>query len=185
KLGYVFPDLPFQSIGLQLAYTYHNQDSYYGLRTYDIQQNSVYGNLIFNSIIGSTMHKYKAGISFMFDKYLERLNTTPLDRMDNAMGAYFEYTYTDLDKFSMVAGLRFDIHNRLHGFLSPRLHMRYAVWEKGALRASVGRGKRGANILAENQKLFNSSRQILIQDTNGSTYGLQPEIAWNYGITFT
>src|SRR5690606_9348374 len=120
-----------------------------------------------------------------FDKYLERLNTTPLDRMDNAMGAYFEYTYTDLDKFSMVAGLRFDIHNRLHGFLSPRLHMRYAVWEKGALRASVGRGKRGANILAENQKLFNSSRQILIQDTNGSTYGLQPEIAWNYGITFT
>ena len=185
KLGYVFPDLPFQSIGLQFAYTYHNQDSYYGLRTYDIQQNSVYGNLIFNSIIGSTMHKYKAGISFMFDKYLERLNTTPLDRMDNAMGAYFEYTYTDLDKFSMVAGLRFDIHNRLHGFLSPRLHMRYAVWEKGALRASVGRGKRGANILAENQKLFNSSRQILIQDTNGSTYGLQPEIAWNYGITFT
>src|SRR5690606_3002166 len=100
KLGYVFPDLPFQSIGLQLAYTYHNQDSYYGLRTYDIQQNSVYGNLIFNSIIGSTMHKYKARISFMFDKYLERLNTTPLDRMDNAMGAYFEYTYTDLDKFS-------------------------------------------------------------------------------------
>ena len=185
KLGYVFPDLPFQSIGLQLAYTYHNQDAYYGLRTYDIQQNSVYGNLIFNSIIGSTMHKYKAGISFMLDNYIERLNTTPLDRMDNSIGAYFEYTYTDLDKFSMVAGLRFDIHNRLHGFLSPRLHMRYAVWEKGALRASIGRGKRSANIYAENQKLFNSSRQILIQDTNGSTYGLQPEIAWNYGITFT
>lgn len=185
KLGYVFPDLPFQSIGLQLAYTYHNQDAYYGLRTYDIQQNSIYGNLIFNSIIGSTMHKYKTGISFILDNYKERLNATPLDRIDNAMGAFFEYSYTDLDKFSMVAGLRFDLHNRLHGFLSPRLHLRYAIWEKAAIRASIGRGKRSSNILAENQKLFNSSRQIHILDNDGSTYGLKPEIAWNYGISFT
>lgn len=185
KLGYVFPDLPFQSIGLQLAYTYHNQDAYYGLRTYDIQQNSLYGNLIFSSIIGSTMHKYKTGISVMVDNYRERLNTTPLNRVDNAMGAFFEYSYTDLDKFSMVAGLRFDVHNRLGEFLSPRLHLRYSVWDKAAIRASIGRGKRNANILAENQKLFNSSRQIQIENSNASTYGLEPEIAWNYGVSFT
>lgn len=185
KLGYVFPDLPYQSIGLQMAYTFHKQDAYYGLRTYDIQQSSFYGNIIFSSIIGSTMHKYKTGLSFMVDNYKERLNSVPLDRVDNAMGAYFEYSFTDLDKFSIVTGLRFDIHNRLHGFFSPRLHLRYAIWEKAAIRASIGRGKRSANIVAENQKLFNSSRQIRIEDSNGSTYGLQPEIAWNYGLSFT
>ena len=185
KLGYVFPDLPYQSIGLQLAYTYHNQNAYYGFRTYDIRQSSLYGNLIFSSIIGSTMHKYNTGISFMLDNYEERLNTTPLDRIDNAMGAFFEYSYTDLNKFSMVAGLRVDVHNRLSAFLSPRLHLRYAIWDKAAIRASIGRGKRSANILAENQKLFNSSRQIQIENNNGTTYGLEPEIAWNYGVSFT
>ena len=185
KVGYVFADLPYQSIGLQMAYTYHKQDAYYGLRTYDIQQSSFYGNLIFSSIIGSTMHKYKTGINYMADNYKERLNSSPLDRRENSMGAFFEYTYSDLDKFSMVAGIRFDIHNHLDGFFSPRLHLRYAIWDKGALRASIGRGKRSANILAENQKLFNSSREILIENSNASAYGLQPEIAWNYGLSFT
>src|SRR5690606_26864943 len=30
KLGYVFPDMPYQSIGWQTAFNWHNQDSYFG-----------------------------------------------------------------------------------------------------------------------------------------------------------
>jgi len=33
--------------------------------------------------------------------------------------------------------------------------------------------------------LFASSRTFQILDTNGKVYGLNPEIAWNYGISFT
>ena len=40
KLGYVFPELPFQSFGFQAAYSNHNQDSYFGVNTYDIEHNS-------------------------------------------------------------------------------------------------------------------------------------------------
>ena len=50
KLGYVFPDLPYKSFGLQLAYSSHNQDSYFGLKEYAINQKSVYANLLYNSI---------------------------------------------------------------------------------------------------------------------------------------
>ena len=49
----------------------------------------------------------------------------------------------------------------------------------------MGRGKRSANIFSENQKMFASSRQINILDANGNIYGLDPEIAWNYGISFS
>ena len=56
--------------------------------------------------------------------------------------------------------------------------------EKGVFRASAGRGKRSANIFAENQQLFASSRQINIDDTGGNIYGLNPEVAWNYGISY-
>ena len=62
--------------------------------------------------------------------------------------------------------------------------MRYTPWEKAALKASVGRGKRSANIFAENQNIFATSRSISIINNDGEIYGLDPEIAWNYGISF-
>jgi outer membrane receptor for ferrienterochelin and colicins len=100
------------------------------------------------------------------------------------VGGFFEYAFDDLDKFTMTAGVRVDQHNRLGFFLTPRLHMRYTPWEKAALRASIGRGKRSANIFAENQNMFSSSRQINITNAGGKIYGLDPEIAWNYGVSY-
>ena len=68
--------------------------------------------------------------------------------------------------------------------MTPRLHLRYVPWKNSVFRASFGRGKRSANIFAENQQLFASSRQINLNDVGGAIYGLNPEIAWNYGFSF-
>ena len=184
KLGYVFPELPFQSIGFQAAYSNHQQDSYFGLNRYDITHESVYSNLIFNSIIGDTRNKFKTGLSFTYDKYNELVNATDFSRKEDSFGAFFEYAFDNLDTFSFTAGLRFDRHNLLGTFITPRLHLRYAPWDRGVFRASFGRGKRSANIFAENQQLFASSRQINITNSGGNVYGLNPEIAWNYGVSY-
>ncbi|WP_291961257.1 TonB-dependent receptor, partial [Maribacter sp.] len=184
KLGYVFPELPFQSLGFQTSYSLHKQDSYFGFRTYDINHESLYSNLIFNSIIGDTRNKFKTGITFAYDGYDEMVTTTDYSRVDNSVGAFFEYSYENLEKVSLTAGLRVDNHNRLGTFVTPRFHIRYTPWEKGSLRGSFGRGKRAANIFAENQQLFASARQINIADSGGSVYGLEPEDAWNYGVSF-
>ena len=184
KLGYVFPDMPYQSIGFQTAYNTHNQESYFGLRTYDIKQNSFYSNLILNSIINNTMNKFAVGVNFTYDEYSEYFSNLDLSRIDNSLGAFFEYTYDNSDDFSFVAGLRADGHNRLGFFLTPRLHVRYNPWDQAVLRVSAGRGKRAANIFAENQQLLASSRSFDVQNNNGDIYGLNPEIAWNYGISF-
>ncbi len=187
KLGYVFPELPYQSFGLQLSYSNHNQNSYYGFNQYDIIQKSFYTNAIFNSIIGSTQHKFKTGINFTHDTFNEIVNTETFIRNDNNFGVFFEYTYDNLERLSFVAGLRVDNHNRLSTFITPRLHLRYSLWDKASLRTSIGRGKRGANIFSENQQLFASSRIIDITTNKRNKnlfYGLKPEIAWNYGIGF-
>ncbi len=184
KVGYVFPDLPYQSYGLQLAYSTHDQNSYYGTNVYDIYHDSFYSNFIFNSIIGSTQHKFKTGINFNYDIFSELVNSTLFNRDDTVVGAFFEYTFDNLEGLSFEAGLRADSHNNLGDFLTPRFHLRYALWDKASFRASFGRGKRGANIFAENQQLFASSRQITISDRGGRYYGLNPEIAWNYGVSF-
>ncbi|WP_435414453.1 TonB-dependent receptor [Polaribacter aestuariivivens] len=188
KLGYVFPELPFQSFGFQLAYSNHQQDSYFGLNVYDVQHESVYSNLLFNSIIGDTRNKFKTGISFTYDKYDELVEVGTFNenfkRKEQSVGAFFEYAFDNLDDFSFTAGLRVDSHNLLGNFITPRLHLRYAPWENGVFRASAGRGKRSANIFAENQQFFASSRQINIDNVGGNIYGLNPEIAWNYGISY-
>ncbi|MGL5112918.1 MAG: TonB-dependent receptor plug domain-containing protein [Flavobacterium sp.] len=184
KVGYVFKDMPFQSIGFQNAFSLHDQNSYYGLNGYDIKQSSFYSNLIFNSIINNTRHKFATGINFAYDNYQEFVGLKDYGRTDNSIGAFFEYTYDNDDNFSLVLGGRVDNHNRLGTFVTPRLHLRYNPWEKSVVRFSAGRGKRAANIFAENQSLFASSRAISILDTDGKTYGLDPEIAWNYGVSF-
>jgi len=185
KIGYVFKDMPYQSIGFQNAFTNHNQDSYFGLNRYNIKQASYYSNLIFNSIINNTMNKFATGLNFTYDNYREFVNSNDLSRTDNSIGAFFEYTYDNTDNFSVIMGGRMDYHNRLGVFATPRLHIRYNPWEKSVLRFSAGRGKRAANIFAENQQLFASSRTFDILDANGKIYGLNPEIAWNYGISFS
>ena len=184
KVGYVFKDLPYQSIGFQNAFNIHDQNSYFGLNQYNIKQSSYYSNLIFNSIISNTMNKFATGLNFTYDKYQEFVNVNDYSRTDNSVGAFFEYTYDNDDDFSLILGGRIDNHNRLGTFVTPRLHARYNPWDKAVLRFSAGRGKRSANIFAENQPLFASSRVFEILDSNGKIYGLNPEIAWNYGLSF-
>lgn len=185
KIGYVDPALPYHTAGLQLAFSDHKQESYFGLNTYDINHQSWYANMVYNSIISDSRHKIKTGLTFTLDRYEERVINTGFDRIENSLGGYFEYAYDNLDKLTLTAGIRADVHNRLGFFLTPRVHARYSVWEGANFRLSAGRGKRSANIFTENQQLFSSSRMINITNAGGSIYGLDPEIAWNYGLSFS
>ena len=189
KIGYVFPNTTYKSIGLQNSFQSHRQDSYFGLNSYDIHQKSWYGNLIYNSIIGNTQHKFATGLSGTYDDYNEQLTTSALagdfSRIDRSVGAFFEYTYDNSSNFSFVAGIRADSHNNLGNFITPRFHLRYNPWKQATFRLSAGRGKRAANVIAENQQLLASSRQLhIIGGDGGKLYGLNPEIAWNYGASF-
>ena len=104
--------------------------------------------------------------------------------MNALLVGFLNTVFDNLEALNLTAGIRVDHHNLLGTFITPRVHARYTPWEKSAFRVSFGRGKRAANIFAENQKLFATSRTINIQSTGGNIYGLEPEIAWNYGISF-
>lgn len=187
KIGYVFPDTPYQSFGFQNSFQHHSKKSYFGLNIYDVEQTSYYSNLLFSSILTNTKNKFTTGINLTLDKYKETVNVNMLtnyNRFDASIGGYFEYTYDNLDNFSAILGARIDKHNRLGTFITPRLHLRYNPWEDTTLRASIGRGKKTANIFAENQQYFASSRNYTILNANGNLYGLDAEIAWNYGLSF-
>ena len=184
KFGYVNPEIPYQSLGLQLSYSDHDQTSYFGLNQYDIRHKSICSNLVYNSIISDSRHKIKTGLNATYDAYSEVVNSDLYDRSERSIGGFFEYSFDNLEALNLTAGIRMDHHNLLGTFITPRVHVRYTPWEKSALRVSFGRGKRAANIFAENQKLFATSRTVNIQSTGGNVYGLDPEVAWNYGVSF-
>jgi outer membrane receptor for ferrienterochelin and colicin len=175
KTGFLFPSKPYKSIGIQTSGKWQQQDMYFGLRDYRGVQKSFYANAIYANIIRTTDHKYKLGLSYVYDDYHEKFMDTVYLRTESVPGAFAEYTYTHADKFSLVAGIRGDYHNLYGFFCTPRLHMRYNVTKKTTLRLSGGKGFRTPNIFVENQAVFASSRQIVIRESP------EPEIAWNYG----
>ncbi|MGH2647077.1 MAG: TonB-dependent receptor plug domain-containing protein, partial [Ginsengibacter sp.] len=151
---------------------------------YNGNQKNFYSNLIYQSIINTTEHKFRTGFSFLYDTYNEDFDSANYKRKEIVPGAFFEYTFTPSTKFDLVTGIRED-HNSLYGwYTTPRLNMRYQPFKNTTIRLSFGRGERTANIFAENNAVFASSRQlIIIPSTTKGAYGLQPEIAWNKGIT--
>lgn len=183
KTGYVFPGKKYKSIGLQLMALAHQQDAYFGMQAYLADQRGLYANLIYQSIIGNTNHKFRTGLSWVNDRYDETLRSVNYKRTETVPGAFFEYTFTPDTKFGLVAGLRTD-HNNLYGwFLTPRIHLRYEPVKGTSIRISAGRGQRTANIFAENNSVLVSARTIVLPGVTDKAYGLNPEIAWNKGIS--
>ncbi len=182
KMGKVYEDLPWRSWAVQLSGSRHNQDSHFGWRSYLAAQNSIYGNLLYQSIIGNTHHQVLMGLSLQHDDYTEEFEEISYDRIETVPGGFFEYTYGGHEKFSLVAGLRADRHNHYGFFMTPRLHLRYAFNDHWVWRASMGRGQRTASILAENNGLMATARTFrILGDDSDKPFGLNPEIAWNAG----
>lgn len=186
KFGMLNEALPWRSMALQLSGVSHSHKSNFGVRRYDAEQQSLYANLIYQTILANTRHSVRMGASFQYDNYDELIGDTSFAHTEIVPGAFFEYTFNHFEKFNLVAGLRTDYHS-IHGpFITPRLHMRYALTERTILRTSAGRGQRTASIIAENIGLLASSREYRIEgNAEDHPYGLDPEVAWNYGISLT
>jgi outer membrane receptor for ferrienterochelin and colicins len=179
KTALLYPDKPFKGLGLVLNASTHDSRSYFGFTNYDGKQNTLYSNLIYQSIINNTNHTFKTGLSYLLDDYNERFRDTTLLRTESVPGAFFEYTYNNLDKFVLVAGNRVDFHNLYGTQYTPRLHMKYSLNDNTTLRASAGRGFRVANPLAEYYGNLVSSRRVVFKEQ------LRPEVSWNYGASLT
>lgn len=182
KTGYVFKGKPYQSLGWMNQYVYHQQDSFFGERNYSGRQQTLFSNLIFESIIGNTNHKYKVGASFLHDGFDENYLMDTFTRTETVPGVFAEYTFTGT-KFTLVAGARTDFHNLAGTQFTPRINFKYDISPKTILRVSAGKGFRTANVFAENQQYFASNRDITLIQNGGNIYGLRPEIAWNYGAS--
>lgn len=186
KMGYLFPEKPKTSLGLQLSALNHDQKGIFGKRKYDAFQQSFYANLLYQTIFGNTNHQFRSGLSYQLDRYDETLGESNFMRNESVPGAFSEYTYNYLNKFTLVAGLRTDLHNQYGFFVTPRMHIRFSPNEKTAWRLESGRGQRTPSVFAENIGALASSRVYQILNPKPDIpYGLNAEVAWNAGLSFS
>jgi outer membrane receptor for ferrienterochelin and colicins len=194
KTSYTWPGRPYQSLGLLLSGTSHAFESQYGKRSYDGTQRTGLATLLFQSVLGTTAHTYRLGLSYLHDNYAEVYrNGIPYEweteqerylrqhrfRYERVPGAFAEYTYQNAHNLTLVGGLRLDHHNLYGWVLTPRLNVKYDATTNTVLRLAAGTGFRTANPIAENSGMLVSSREFLIANN------LRPERAWNVGVSFT
>ncbi len=186
KRGKTYLNSPGKSIGFQLGGIYYDNKSLFGKRNYDGTQKMLYANLIYQMQLGNKANKLSFGSSFQAENSTENLANIEYKRNEVVPGIFGEYAYNKNEKFDLVIGLRADRHNTYGTFITPRLHGRYAFNESTVVRFSAGRGQRTANVIAENIGMLASSRMVKIPSNNSNKpYGLDAEVAWNYGLNFT
>jgi outer membrane receptor for ferrienterochelin and colicins len=180
KLGYLFPDKKYKSMGLILSAFNHSQQSFFGRTTDTASEKNFSANYIYQTIIGNTSNTIRFGGSYFLDNENENVNffngqsNLNLSIYQSVGGAFAEYSYTGV-KFSMVAGLRGDYHNDYGSIITPCLFLKYAITKTTTFKLSGGNAFNEPDIITENFPLLASSRQFII------TQPLLPDIAWNFG----
>jgi outer membrane receptor for ferrienterochelin and colicin len=180
KIARLFPTKPWKGVGLILSTSQHQNDAYFAFKQYAGREQSLFGNLIYQSMISNTNHTWKAGTSFLYDSYQERYLDSTYARTELVPGFFGEYTLTVPNKFTLVLGNRIDFHNQLGTKWVPRMHAKWDMATNWIARASLGKGWRRVNPLAENMGFLANSRYLQVgEDVNPL------EEAWNYGFTLT
>lgn len=179
KNGFFLKNRPFGSIGLIGQAKYHHMTNTFGNTSYEGTQRKIYVNSIYGDIIGNSNHNIKTGLSFLLDDYDQSYNDSTFLKTEIVPGAYFEYTYNRLDKLIIVGGLRGDYHNLYGPLFTPRLHAKWNINKRNALRVSVGRGYRVPNPYADYVSFMASSRLWVVSPD------IVPEDGISSGVTYT
>lgn len=178
KNGYIF-QREGTSLGTILSYNYFDRTSFYGNNTFDVTQQNIYANIIFQSYLGDTRHTYNAGVSLVYDDNDAIFNGSKnnVGYQETTPGIFAEYNFIPNEQFTFMAGLRYDNSSIHDGFFTPRLHAKYNISELTTIRVSVGKGYRTADALSENSHFLASSKSFIFDET------IEQEEAWNYGIS--
>ncbi len=184
------------SIAFIADYDYFSEDAYFGLNDYLGDENSVRFNLMYSHYF-TPRSSLSTGISSHLQRIDESLNNqTPwnlqspstlynLNREENEIGIYAEYTYTLAQRLSVVAGVRADYNSYYDNtLLTPRTMLKWSITESTTLRASAGVGHRTTNVITDNIGMLATGRTIIFDEEFGSDFNRQ-ERATTIGASLT
>jgi outer membrane receptor for ferrienterochelin and colicins len=178
--------LPREQVRLSYSYNYHLQDSYYGTTKYYADQHTAFGQLVWDKTLGKV--NLLTGLPFRMTYYDDNSPATAVitgghSRNQPAQtllpGLFLQAESKLRQRFTTLAGLRYD-HNNVHGSIwTPRLSFKYAPRDNQAFRLTGGSGYRVVNLFTEDHAALTGARTVVIQ------HALKPEKSWNVNGNYT
>lgn len=169
---------------LEYSYNFHQQDSYYGTIPYMAKQHSAFAQLRWNKDIGK--HSISAGLPYRFIWYDDNtvatakpdgLTTQP--SVQKLQGLFVQDELKFNDRWTMLAGVRYELTNVQGGIVSPRLALKWNNGHHQVFRFSAGNGFRIVNLFTEDHAALSGAREVVIAES------LNPERSWNGNVNYT
>lgn len=161
------------------------QESYFGIKKYVGNQFNNTSNVYFDYYYGAQKNNLKIGFSHRHNKLKEEISfLKPILELDydgkyntnyNVPGFFAENKW-NLDKFTIISGIRADHQGSFGWKIAPRILVRAQVNERTDIRFNLGKGYRRSHFFTENPNLLSSNRQLNINPS------LSPEEAVNIGL---
>lgn len=150
------------------AFTYHDQDSYYGTEHYDATQNIIYGRATWDQPFSESLNLL-AGTTMRYETYDDNTPATSAGADKRFIPGVFAQAELSIKDLMLLGGLRVDHHSE-HGFVTaPRLSVKYSPGYRTTIRASAGTGFRVVNVFTEDHAALTGSREVVF------TEDLEPE----------
>lgn len=168
------------NISFQFSFNDHNQNSVYGNTLFNADQTIGFGQLIWNKNIKK--NELLLGISYRLTYYeddtkvLLNLNKVSTNHLP---GVFVQNQINFNPNNTLLLGLRYD-QNSIHGnILTPRLNYKVNNSDKSTiLRFSAGTGYRVAQIFTEDHAALTGAREVVFLDD------LNPEKSWNANLNY-
>ena len=169
-------DLPIdKKVFLDVSYTYHDQNSYYGDVAYIASEEVMYSTLTWNQ--GWRKHDFTSGLAIKLNNYNDNTPATATTVKQWIPGVFVQDLYAVNDHLSLLPGVRLDYQNEHGTIFSPRISAKYDLGDWTDLRVSSGKGFKVVNLFTEDHAAISGTRDVVINEK------IKPEESYNINFT--
>lgn len=176
--------LPTQeNIYMQFSYNFHQQNSFYGLDSYQAKQHVAFAQTYWDKVVGK--HSLLSGLTFRYTYYDDNTpGTFDVNRQKNTPmksplpGFFLQDEISFNPQHKLLLGYRFDYDKHHKDIHSPRLAYKFTPNKNHTLRASFGTGFRVVNLFTEDHAALTGSRNVIIKND------LNPEKSYNANLNY-
>ncbi|WP_207427376.1 TonB-dependent receptor [Pedobacter sp. SYSU D00535] len=162
------------------SYNHHDQNSVYGLTSYQAKQHVAFSQLTLDKKIHN--HDLLVGAAVRYTLYDDNTPATggELYQPDKVWlpGVFVQDEISLSAEHSVLAGLRYD-HNSRHGdILTPRFAWKWKLNDENLIRLNAGTGFRVVNLFTEDHAALTGARTVEILED------LRPEKSYNVNLNY-
>jgi outer membrane receptor for ferrienterochelin and colicins len=174
-----------EKLMLSFSYNNHNQNSVYGITSYNAQQSIAFMQLTWDKKIGRNDFLFGTALRYTYydDNTPATATADTINQQNQPQNTYLPGLFIQdeisiTDKQKLLLGFRYD-YNSYHGNIyTPRFAYKWTVNDKNILRLNAGNGFRVVNLFTEDHAALTGARIVEIKNA------LIPERSYNINLNY-